>query len=137
MTVQVVTEVTLFWSLYNAGLNGDFGVAADMIDDDCEIVMMPTMEISRGKAADLKAMGRGAEAFDRTRPPKIIFDAATSDWGVFEFVNRAPSPVESSTSPRTLTGSFLRSRAPWSDTHTKPRLHGGPHKCPAEDSSDP
>jgi hypothetical protein len=82
-----VTDVTLFCSLYNAGLNGDFGAAADMIDDDCEYVMMPTMEVSRGKPTVLKAMGRGAGAFDRTRPPKITFDAATADWGVFEFVN--------------------------------------------------
>jgi hypothetical protein len=39
-----VSEVTLFWSLYNAGLNGDFGVAADMFADECECVMCPTME---------------------------------------------------------------------------------------------
>ena len=32
-------------------------------------------------------MGQGAGAFDRTRPPKITFGAATSDRGVFEFVN--------------------------------------------------
>jgi hypothetical protein len=44
-----VTDVTLFCSLYDAGLNGDFGAAAEMIDDDCEYVMMPTMEVSGGK----------------------------------------------------------------------------------------
>jgi hypothetical protein len=42
----------------DAGLNGDFGAAAEMIDDDCEYVMMPTMEVSGGKPAVLKAMGR-------------------------------------------------------------------------------
>jgi hypothetical protein len=110
-----VTDVTLFCSLYNAGLNGDFGAAADMIDDDCEYVMMPTMEVSRGKPAVLKAMGRGAGAFDRTRPPKITFDAATADWGVFEFVNEgtvasgivdfaANSDWQFSAEPSTLVG---------------------------------
>ena len=39
-----MTDVTLFWSLYNAGLNGDFGAAADMIDGDCGYAMLPTME---------------------------------------------------------------------------------------------
>ncbi|MGO9963166.1 MAG: hypothetical protein ACLPUG_07030 [Acidimicrobiales bacterium] len=82
-----MTNVTLFWSLYNAALNGDLGAASDMIDSGCEYVMMPTMEVSRGKPAVLKAMGLGAGAFDRTQPPKILFDAATSEWGVFEFVN--------------------------------------------------
>jgi len=82
-----VSDVTLFWSLYDAALNGDFDAAAELIDDACEYVMMPTMEVSRGKPAVLKAMGRGAGAFDRTRPPTITFDVATSEWGVFEFVN--------------------------------------------------
>jgi hypothetical protein len=58
-----------------------------MIDDDCEYVMMPTMEVSGGKPAVLKATGRGAGAFDKTRSPTITFDAVTSGWGVFEFVN--------------------------------------------------
>jgi hypothetical protein len=82
-----VTDVTLFCSHYDAVLDRDFGVATPMIDSECEYVMTPTMEVSRGKPAVLKAMGRGAGAFDRTPPPKIIFDAATPDWGVFEFVN--------------------------------------------------
>ena len=82
-----MSEVTLFWSLYKAGLNGGFGAAAELIADECEYVMMPTIELSRGKPAVLKTMGRGAGAFDRTRPPKITFDAATSDWGAFGFVN--------------------------------------------------
>jgi hypothetical protein len=109
-----VSDVTLFWSLYNAGLNGDLG-AADMFDDDCEYVMMPTMEVSKGKSAALQAMARGAGAFDRTRPPKIIFDAATSEWGVFEFVNEgtvargivefaAHSDWQFSAEPSTLVG---------------------------------
>jgi hypothetical protein len=57
-----MTDVTLFWSLYNAGLNGDFGAAADMIDGDCGYAMLPTMEVSRGKPDVMQAMGRGAEA---------------------------------------------------------------------------
>jgi hypothetical protein len=118
-----VSEVTLFWSLYKAGLNGGFGAAAELIADECEYVMMPTIELSRGKPAVLKTMGRGAGAFDRTRPPKITFDAATSDWGAFEFVNEgtvASGPVESSTSLRTMAGSFLQSPALSSAAHTGP-----------------
>jgi hypothetical protein len=42
-----LSEVTLFWSLYDAGLNGDFGVAADMFADECAYEMMPKMEVSR------------------------------------------------------------------------------------------
>jgi len=41
-------RLTLFWSLYDAALNGDFDAAAELIDDACEYVMMPTMEVSRG-----------------------------------------------------------------------------------------
>jgi hypothetical protein len=44
-----VSEVTLFWTLYNAGVNGDFEAFADLIDDECAYVMVPTMEVSRGK----------------------------------------------------------------------------------------
>jgi len=44
-----MTDVTLFCSLYNTGLNGDFGAAADMIDGDCECVMMPTRNDTRKK----------------------------------------------------------------------------------------
>jgi hypothetical protein len=58
-------------------LNGDFGAAVDMINEECEYVMMPTMEVSRGKPAVLKAMGRGAGASERTHPPTITFDAAS------------------------------------------------------------
>ena len=110
-----MTEITLFWSLYNPGVNGDFDAAADFVDDDCEYVMMPTMEVSRTKPAVMKAVGRGAGAFDRTRPAKITFDAATSDWGVFEFVNEgtvasgivdfaANSDWQFSAEPSTLVG---------------------------------
>ena len=60
-------------------------------------------------------MGRGVGAFDRTRPPKITFDAATSEWGVFEFVNEgtvasgivdfaADSDWQFSAEPSTLVG---------------------------------
>ena len=114
-----MTDVTLFCSLYEAVLNGDFGADADLIADKCDYVMMPTMEVSRGKLAVLKAMGRGAGAFDRTRPPKIIFDAATSEWGVFEFVNEgtvasgivdfaAHSDWQFSAEPSTLVGHSYR-----------------------------
>jgi hypothetical protein len=85
--VQVMTEVTLFRSFYEAGLNGEWDAAAGMLDDDCEYVMMPTMEVSTGKQAVLAAAGRGALAFNRSRPFRITFDAATPEWGVFEFVN--------------------------------------------------
>ena len=112
-------DVTLFRSLYKAGLNGDLGAAADLIADECEYVTMPTNEVSKGKPTVLKAMGRGAGAFDRTRPPKVTFDAATSDWGVFEFVNEgtvasgivdfaANSDWQFSAEPSTLVGHSYR-----------------------------
>ena len=112
---QVVSGATLFWSLFDAGLNGDFGVAAELIADDCEYVMMPTMELSEGRPAVLKAMGRAAGAFDRARQLTITFDAASSDWGVFEFVNEgtvapgivdlaASSDWQFSAEPSTLIG---------------------------------
>jgi hypothetical protein len=50
-----------------------------MLDDDCEYVMMPTMQVSKGKEAVLAAAGRGALAFNRTHPFRITFDAATPD----------------------------------------------------------
>ena len=45
-----MTKVTLFRSFYEASLNGDWDVAAGMLDDDCEYVMMPTMAVSKGSS---------------------------------------------------------------------------------------
>jgi len=39
--------------------------------------MMTTMEVSDGKQAVLAAAGPGTLAFNRTRPFRIVFDAAT------------------------------------------------------------
>ena len=110
-----MTDATLFRSFYEAGLSGDWEAAAGLLDDDCEFVMMPTMEVARGKQAVLVAAGRGALAFNRTRPFKITFDAATPEWGVFEFINEgtvasgivdfaASSDWQFTAEPRTLVG---------------------------------
>jgi hypothetical protein len=96
-------------------LTADIGGAEDVIADECEYVMMPRTGISRGRPAVQKMVGRRAGAFDRTRSPKIGFDAATSEWGVFEFVNEgtvasgivdfaANSDSQSSAEPSTLIG---------------------------------
>jgi len=43
-----VSDVTLFWSLYDAALNGDFDAAAELIDDACEYVMIPPWRSHEG-----------------------------------------------------------------------------------------
>ena len=114
-----MSEVTLFWSLYNAGLNGDFGAAADMFADEREYVMMPTMEVARGKPAVLNSDGarvreRLIEPAHRRSPSMLL-----SQNGVSSIVKKAPSPAGSSISLRALTGSFQQSPAPSSDARAK------------------
>jgi ketosteroid isomerase-like protein len=114
-----VSEVTLFLTLYNAGVNGDFEAFADLIDDECEYVMVPTMEVSRGKPVILEAMGRVAGAFDRARRlPKVTFDAATSEFGVFEFVNEGTIASGIVDFAAHSDWQFSQSPAPSSDART-------------------
>jgi hypothetical protein len=67
------------------------------------------------KAGCRESDGAGRRSVDRTRPPKITFDAVTSEWGVFEFVNEgtvasgivdfaANSDWQFSAEPSTLVG---------------------------------
>jgi len=72
--------------LYDAALNGDFDAAAELIDDACEYVMMPTMEVSRGKPAVLKAMGAAPEPLIEP-PTDNHLRCRDLRMGVFEFVN--------------------------------------------------
>lgn len=100
-------------------MNGDFGAAVDMINEECEYVMMPTMEVSRGKPAVLKAMGRGAGASERTHPPTITFDAASSEWGVFEFVKEG-----------TVAGGIVAANSNWQFSAEPSTLVGHSYKAP-------
>jgi hypothetical protein len=59
-----------------------------MFADECVVAMETDMDTGRGKKACLGMLTRGALAFDRSLPLEIVFDAATSTWGVFKFINQ-------------------------------------------------
>jgi hypothetical protein len=76
---------TVFRTLFESGKGNDFDTMASTIADDCEWVMMPNMQRFKGKAACAELCKKGKLASDKT--PDIMTDFATSEWGVFEYMN--------------------------------------------------
>jgi len=76
---------TAFRTLFESGKANDFETMASTIADDCEWVMMPNMQKFKGKAACVELCKKGKLASDKT--PDIMTDFATSEWGVFEYMN--------------------------------------------------
>ena len=84
----MITEtMTVFRKLFESGFHNDFETMADTIAEDCEWILMPDMnKIYKGKKAVVELCTQGKLASDKT--PEILFDKATPEWGVFEYVNR-------------------------------------------------
>jgi hypothetical protein len=81
------TTMTVFRKLFDSGFHNDFKTMAETIADDCEWILMPDMnKIFKGKKAVVELCTQGKLASDKT--PEILFDKATSEWGVFEYINR-------------------------------------------------
>jgi len=76
---------TIFRTLFESGKANDFETMANTIADDCEWTMMPNMQKFKGKAAIAELCKKGKLASDKT--PDIMTDFATSEWGVFEYMN--------------------------------------------------
>jgi hypothetical protein len=83
---MTTTLSSVFNTLFESGRNNDFEAMAETIDDDCEWVLMPNMQTFKGKAAVVALCSQGKLASDKT--PEILFDVATPEWGVFEYMNR-------------------------------------------------
>jgi hypothetical protein len=76
----------VFHTLFESGRQNDFEAMADTMADNCDWVLMPNMQTFKGKAACVELCTKGKLASDKT--PEIIYDVATSEWGVFEYMNR-------------------------------------------------
>jgi len=76
----------IFRALFESGKANDFETMADTIAEDCEWVLMPNMKTFKGKKAVVELCKGGKLASDKT--PEIMFDVATPEWGVFEYMNR-------------------------------------------------
>jgi hypothetical protein len=76
----------IFRTLFESGKANDFEAMADTIAEDCEWVFMSNMKKFEGNAACVELCKKGKLASDKT--PEIIFDVATPEWGVFEYMNR-------------------------------------------------
>lgn len=83
---QPSAVLPVFHVLFESGRNNDFDAMADTIADDCEWVLMPNMQTFKGKAAVVELCKSGKLASDKV--PEILFDVATPEWGVFEYMNR-------------------------------------------------
>jgi SnoaL-like domain len=77
---------TVFRTLFESGKANDFETMANTMADDCEWVMMPNLQKFKGKAACAELCKKGKLASDKT--PDIMTDFATSEWGVFEYMNK-------------------------------------------------
>jgi hypothetical protein len=89
MTIETnITEpTTVFRKLFESGFKNDFVSMAETIADDCEWVLMPDMnKVYKGKKEVVQLCSQGKLASDKT--PEILFDKATPEWGVFEYINR-------------------------------------------------
>jgi hypothetical protein len=80
------TSSTVFRTLFESGRKNDFATMAETIDEDCEWVLMPNMKKFKGKREVVDLCRGGKLASDKT--PEIMFDAATTEWGAFEYMNR-------------------------------------------------
>jgi hypothetical protein len=76
----------VFRTLFESGKNNDFQAMADTIDEDCEWVLMPNMKTFKGKKDVVALCKDGKLASEKT--PEILFDVATPEWGVFEYMNQ-------------------------------------------------
>jgi hypothetical protein len=86
MTTTPISAFPVFHVLFESGRTNDFEAMADTIADDCEWVMMPNMKSFKGKTACVELCTKGKLASDKT--PEILYDVATPEWGVFEYMNR-------------------------------------------------
>jgi hypothetical protein len=78
-------SMTVFRTLFESGWHNDFDTMADTIDENCEWTLMPNMKIYKGKKDVVALCKSGKLASDKT--PEILFDVATAEWGVFEYMN--------------------------------------------------
>jgi hypothetical protein len=85
-TDKAASAFPIFHVLFESGRNNDFAAMAETIEDECEWVMMPNMQTFKGKAACVELCTKGKLASDKT--PEILYDVATPEWGVFEYMNR-------------------------------------------------
>ncbi|MGB6431920.1 MAG: nuclear transport factor 2 family protein [Candidatus Acidiferrales bacterium] len=84
--ISAKSPFTAFRKLFECVKINDFDAMADTIADDCEWVLMSDMRKFKGKqevVAFCQARKLACE-----EEPEIIFDVATSEWGVFEYLNR-------------------------------------------------
>jgi hypothetical protein len=86
VTPKAPSPFPIFHALFEFGRNNDFEAMADTMDEDCEWVLMPNMQAFKGKAACVELCTKGKLASDKT--PEILYDVATAEWGVFEYMNR-------------------------------------------------
>jgi hypothetical protein len=103
-------STTLFRAFYAAALKKDFEAVADMIDEECEYVLEPDMEIAKGKQSVLEMAGRSSLAFDKTQP-EISLTLPTRNGAFSNSSIKVPFSKESSPSPRNLRGDFRRAPA--------------------------
>jgi len=78
-------STTVFRTLFESGRNNDFETMANTIDENCEWILMPNMKSFKGKKDVVELCKGGKLASDKI--PEIMFDIATSEWGVFEYIN--------------------------------------------------
>jgi hypothetical protein len=81
------SEFTVFRTLFESGRDNDFDAVAETIADDCKWVLMSNMTSFKGKKDVVALCKAGKLASEKN--PEIISDRATSEWGVFEYMNRA------------------------------------------------
>jgi len=89
MTTETKTPepMTVFRKLFESGFHNDFTTMAETIADDCEWILMPDMnKIYKGKKEVVQLCTQGKLASDKA--PEILFDKATPEWGVFEYINK-------------------------------------------------
>src|SRR3984885_3359165 len=97
--------MTVFRKLFESGFKNDFVTMADTIAEDCEWVLMPDMnKIFKGRKAVVELCSQGKLASDKT--PEILFDEATPEWGVFEYINRGVITEEATTFAATTGWQF-------------------------------
>ena len=81
------SEFTVFRTLFESGKDNAFDAMAETIADDCEWVLMSNMTSFKGKKDVVALCKAGKLASEQA--PEIISDHADSEWGVFEYMNRA------------------------------------------------
>jgi limonene-1,2-epoxide hydrolase len=97
--------MTVFRKLFESGFNNDFETMAKTIAENCEWVLMPNMDkIYKGKKAVVELCTQGKLASDKS--PDILFDHATSEWGVFEYINKGIITKEATTFAATTGWKF-------------------------------